>query len=290
MLHRLGLFGGRGSAGTTSARVPDPVAALGPVWGLLPPGIRADVREPVRRLTREGRQTDATTCGSAVLVMLAAAGDPVLALWLAAGLLPQEEVSPTWVGAAPGKQRLPREHAAGGSRRVRPPELVAAPPDRLAALADVPVRARFAVLQRVVKHRTNTAAMLGLTWPASLGTPPWGAARVARFGGLRFGHRVVDDTDPVHLTDLLRDVDGALARGVPVPLYTGGDTARGWSTAVPRHVVLAVPDTPSDDSLTVWEPSVGRMLSISRTDLAVGAPHPALGGWSHLTWAILPTS
>lgn len=286
VLRRLGLFAGRASAaGSVSGApgavpeassvpwepvpLPDPVAVLGPVWDRLAPRTRDAVRDPVRLLVGAGRQTDATTCGSAVLVMLAAAGDPVLALWLAAGLLPDD---------------------AGPAADRRPPELAHAPVARLTALADAPVRARFAVLQRVLKHRTNTGALLGLPWPATLGTPPWGAARVARFGGLRFGHRVIDDTDPVHLAGVLRDVDAALARGVPVPLYTGGDTGQGWATAVPRHVVLAIPDLHADGVLAVWEPSVGRVLAISRGDLAAGAPRPAFGGWSHLAWAVLPKS
>lgn len=267
VLRRLGLFRGPDRAEMPAAPVPlpDPAAVLGPLWDRLPPATCAAVRDPVRELTRAGRQTDATTCGSAVLVMLAAAGDPVLALWLASGLLPVDAVG----------------------RQTHPPELGAAPADRLAALADARAEDRFAVLQRVVKHRTNARALLGLPWPASLGTPPWGAARVARFGGLRYGHEVVDDTDPEHLGDVLRRIDATLTRGVPVPLYTGGDT--GWSTAVPRHVVLAVPD-PRPDVLAIWEPSVGRVLTITPTALATGRPHPALGGWPHLTWTLLPTT
>src|SRR5690606_37862627 len=126
-----------------------------------------------------------------------------------------------------------------------------------------------------------------LRWPAALGTPPWGAAGVARFSGLRFGHRVVDDTDRDDLADVLHRVEATLVRGVPVPLYTGGDTAIGWGTAVPRHVVLAVPDT-EDDTLTVWEPSAGQVVQLPRAVVTGAVSHPALGGWRHLTWVLLP--
>lgn len=278
LLHRLGLFGG-GRAPAVPVTLPDPSVELGSVWAGLAPEVRAAVRDPVRRLARAGRQTDPTTCGSAVLVMLAAAGDPGLALWLVSGRLPEDRT---------------------GDRR--PPELAAAPTSRLAALSDAPAEHRFAVLQRVVKHRTGAGALLGLPWPGALGTPPWTAAREARFGGVRFADRVVDDTDPPYLTVVLDEVAAALARGVPVPLYTGGDTAQRWSAAVPRHVVLALPASRADtgapgartvdaltvDALTVWEPSAGRVVAITRAELVAGRPHPALGGWSHLAWALLP--
>jgi hypothetical protein len=74
---------------------------------------------------------------------------------------------------------------------------------------------------------------------------------------------------------------------VPVPLYAGGDSARGWATAIPRHVVLAVRRLP--DGLLLWEPSAGALLPVRTVDLVhAGRPLAALGGWSHLMWAVLP--
>ncbi len=74
-----------------------------------------------------------------------------------------------------------------------------------------------------------------------------------------------------------------MRRGVPVPLYAGGDTSSGWLTALPRHVVLATGTTP--DGLEVFEPSSGALLELAD---AGSGPRAALGGWSHLVWAVLP--
>lgn len=235
-------------------------AEMAQVWESLPPADRRLVHDPVRRLARAGRQSDTTTCGSSVLTMLAAAGDPALALWLGTGRT---------------------------TRTGRPPELVGAPADRLDALRDATPEQRFAPVHRVVKQRTNAGALLGLPWPSSLGTPPWGAAREARFVGVTFEHQLLDDTDDEHLGVVLDAVTAAVRRGVPVPLYSGGDTGRGVAAAVPRHLVLAV--GASDEGLTIWEPGEGRVADVSRADL-LDPPGPlaALGRWDHLTWAVLP--
>ena len=229
------------------------------VWTALPADAQAAVLDPAGTMARAARQTDATTCGSAVLTMLAATGDPSLALWLVTGRL--------------------------GS--LRPPELVGAPPGALALLSTAPAERRFAAVQRVLKRRSTATALFGLPWPAALGTPPWGAARVARFPGVAFRHQPVDDTDQVHLGRVLDAVELALAAGVPVPLYSGGDSSGGWATAAPRHVVLAVGRGPG--GLRVFEPGQGRLHTVSRRALAAGdAPQPGLGGWSHLAWVLLP--
>ncbi len=236
------------------------VAELATHWAQWTPQVRTAVLDPIRGLTLAGRQTDQTTCGSACLVMLAAAGDPGLAGWLAAGTVPLTGL---------------------------PPELAAAEPDRLAELSSAPATVRFGLLQRVVKHRTNRGSVLGLPWPASLGTPPWGAAREARFLGAPFRQRLLDDTDTSDLAAVLEEIGRALDAGVPVPLYAGGDSTRGWATALPRHVVLAVERRP--DGLLLWEPSTGKLLPVRTADLLhAGRPLAALGGWSHLMWAVLP--
>ena len=230
------------------------------VWDGLPGPSRRAVLDPVRTLARAGRQSDGTTCGSSVLTMLAASGDPTLALWLATGrLLP--------VG--------------------RPMELRDAPSARLVALARGPAETRFGAVQRVLKQRTNDGALLGLPWPARLGTPPWGAVRAARFVDVDFTHHMLDDTDRPDLEAVLDAVARSVDRGVPVPLYSGGDSSRGVSAALPRHVVLAVGRT--EDGLAVWEPSAGKVERVTTTRLLMGSgPLRALGGWSHLVWAVLP--
>lgn len=235
---------------------PGPVAALAAAWDGWDADTRTAVAEPARHLVGAARQTDGTTCGSASLVLLAACGDPLLAAWLATGRL------------------------VGGHRPV---DLGTAPPAALAALADRPAADRFGALQQVV-HRRSTARGLGpWPWPLALGTPPWGAAREARFPGVRYGHAVIDDADPRLVAAALGRVAAWVAAGVPVPLYAGGDSGRGWATAAPRHVVLAVGAVPG--GLEVVEPSAGRRLVLP--DGSTGR-REALGGWSHVTWAVLP--
>lgn len=223
------------------------------------PGAPVPLRLPVARTQGAGaarrgdraplaRQTDATTCGSAVLTLLRLAGDPAAALDLA----------------------LARDPAA-----------------------------RFAALQRAVQARTGHAALGPAPWPRALGTPPWTAAREARYDVVRWTHRVVDLPGP-RGTAVLAAALAAARAGVPVPLLTGGDLASGWSTAVPRHVVLLT--AVQDDVAVVWEPSSGARHGVPVVDLLAPAGRPAaaagdpvaaarraaLGGWPHVVWALLP--
>lgn len=239
----------------------DPAAAdaLAQAWDGLTSAHRNAVLDPVGALGRDGRQVTERTCGPAVLTMLAAAGDPLLALWLATGRLVAAE---------------------------RPAELADAPDDVLGRLRRAPAHARFAALHRVVHRRATDRAVVGLPWPESLGTPPWAVARSARFMGVRFRHAVLDDTAPAALETALGRVGAALDAGIPVPLFTGGDTSRGWAAAVPRHVVLAV--GARDGGLDVWEPARGAVVHADAAVLRGGRGHPAFGGWQHLAWAVLP--
>lgn len=247
------------------------VRALAATLGALDPGTRRAVLDPLRRDAGGGwsgprdrarvrplevggspaRQTDATTCGSAVLALLAAAGDPVLALWLATGLAPGE--------TAP----VPAPRPDGA--------------------------ARFRVLQQEVKRRTNRAALGPLPWPAALGTPPWGAARTARYADVRYVERVVVGAGSELV---VRSALVAAARGVPVPLFTGGDLALGVATAVPRHVVLLTDADPQARRCRVYEPSSATVHDLDAAHLLDGARSPAvrhaLGGWPHVCWALLP--
>ncbi|WP_182113347.1 hypothetical protein [Actinotalea sp. JY-7876] len=237
----------------------DAVAELAGALARSTPGDRRAVRDPVPSMARQGRQSDGTTCGSSVLAMLAAHGDPTLALWLATG---------TVLASA------------------RPPELSGAPDAALDRLAEAPREARFAAVQRVLRRRTSARAVLGLAWPPRYGTPPWTAARTARFLGVTYDHRPLDDTDAAHLAGALAEVGTALDAGVPVPLYSGGDTARGWDTALPRHVVLAF--ARDDAGWHVWEPGAGAVVVADRRALTSGRPHAALGHWDHLAWVLAP--
>ncbi len=211
--------------------------------------------------TAAARQTDPTTCGSAVLTMVAAAGDPLLALWLAVGL--------TCGGYRP--------------RELRGVDLDSPPgqdPDAAAS-------ARFGAVQQALKKRSNRGALLGLAWPTALGTPPWGAATVARFPGVVYRSVLVDDSRTSEISAVVSRALRALALGIPVPLYAGGDLGSGILTAIPRHVVLL---TGRDgDRVTVYEPSQGRVHESAVDELInPRGPTPALGGWSHVDWALLP--
>ena len=182
-------------------------------------------------------QTDATTCGAAVLTILAADGDPAVQRWLEEG--------------APG--------TAG----------------------------RFGALQHAA-HRASRTGACGLrTWPAAWGTPPWGAARAARWGTVRYTHRVVDDGAPDDLGPVRRAVDAALDAGIPVPVFVGGDLGQGVTRAVPRHVVLL--GSRHGDRYTVYEPSAGLLHGVEADGLWSGERRAAaLGGWTHVTWVLLP--
>lgn len=237
----------------------------------------------VRWGTAIARQVDGTTCGAAVLGLLAAAGDPGLARWLVTGDLPDGVFPPElesldlpepWHPAdpdAPDWYRTPDGRAVHG-----------------AATGEHASAARWALLQAALHRRSTARAVAGLlSWPRSLGTPPWGAARVARFPGVAYRSVLVDDTRTDEVDDLLARVDAALDHGVPVPLYAGGDTRDGLAAALPRHVVLAVGR--EEDGYRVYEPGAGAVLLVSREALRhPSGPVPALGRWTHLTWALLP--
>lgn len=245
-------------------------AALRDLWSSLDPRTRAQVGAPLRPAdgsdvlrwgTAAARQIDGTTCGSAVLTMLAAAGDPLLALWLAVG------------------------STCGG---YRPPELrgveLDTPPG---GDPDAGAAARFGAVQESVKRRSNRGALLGCPWPAALGTPPWGAAAVARYPGAGYRSVLVDDSRGSEISAVLARAARALDRGIPVPLYVGGDLVSGIAAAVPRHVVLL---TGRDgDRVTVYEPTQGRVHRVAVEELVrPSGPSPALGGWTHVDWALLP--
>jgi hypothetical protein len=153
--------------------------------------------------------------------------------------------------------------------------------------------AGFATLQRELRARTNRGPLGLPAWPDRYGTPPWGAATVARYGPVRYAHRVVGGLGAGGGV-VAAAVEAARA-GAPVPLFSGGDLGRGLATAVPRHVVLL---TAADEvTARLYEPSSGSLHAVAvaallRPDEAGPADRAALtaalGGWPHVVWALLP--
>ncbi|WP_127130436.1 hypothetical protein [Georgenia sp. SYP-B2076] len=262
-----------GHAATLAGPAANPARLAGTAGGATAPHIPPERARgvPVTLGGAPARQRDATTCGPAVLLMLAATGDPVLATWLEEGALP--------AGLPP--HRVPPEI---------PPALVGAE----SAAAD-----RLDAAQQHLQARTCARGLGPVPWPRRLGTPPWTAAREARFPGVRYRSVPLDDASPAAAT-LLARVHAATAAGVPVPLYAGGDLGRGLATAVPRHVVLAVPPPPggahrgTDPAgppvLHLYDPASARVYAVPLAALlGRREPLPALGGWTHVCWVLLPT-
>lgn len=211
------------------------------------------------------RQTDQTTCGSASLVMLAATGDQVLLDWLETGRLPD-----------------------GMTREDLPPEV---PPAALGREMDA--AERFSAAQQRVKTATSSRGLGPLPWPRAFGTPPWTAARHARFPGVRYVSQPVDDRGE-RGEEMVATILNALGAGYPVLLYTGGTLASGAATAAPRHVVLAVPNEERVDAegrpvISIYEPSSGTVVEMPADELRDReSPHPALGNWSNVQWLVRP--
>lgn len=186
--------------------------------------------------------------------------------------------------------------------------LAGAPRAALRIATDDPA-GRFVRLQRAVHVATNRRGLVVAGWPRTYGTPPWGAARFASYGGVRYTHRVVTSRAP------LEAAVAAARSGIPVPLYTGGDVASGWDSAVPRHVVLLTlaDGEGTDGNAVLYEPSGAGLHTVPVAALldpppapSVGtsAPSPstsdratarvrraltaALGGWPHVDWVVLP--
>ncbi|MHB1288015.1 hypothetical protein [Georgenia sp.] len=291
------------------------------------------------------RQTDQTTCGSTVLLMLAATGDPVLALWLERGELPADlprhrippEIPPTLRPRFSAAATATTTTTAPGITTTAPvtttaPATTTVPvttaPAIITAASVTTVTERLSAAQQYIKVRTGARAVGLLRWPGRFGTPPWTAAREARFPSVAYRAVPLDDAAPAAAA-LLASVHRATTAGVPVPLYTGGDIGRGIATAIPRHVVLAVPppasrpapavsdragpadsdrsapavsDRPGSGAgsrpgpglsgklLHLYDPASGKVYQVPLAELLHRTePHPALGGWTHVAVVLLPT-
>lgn len=155
--------------------------------------------------------------------------------------------------------------------------------------------AGFATLQRELKARTNRGPFGVRAWPDRYGTPPWGAASVARYGPVRYAHRVVGGGRGGRGRGVVAAAVEAAGAGTPAPLFSGGDLGRGLATAVPRHVVLLT--TVDEVTARLYEPSSGSLHAVPvaallRPDESGPADRAALtaalGGWPHVVWALLP--
>ncbi|WP_182354119.1 hypothetical protein [Flaviflexus huanghaiensis] len=149
----------------------------------------------------------------------------------------------------------------------------------------------IAAKQLAIFDHIRSHAVGPLRWPRRFGSPPWTLAREAVFPGVTYRSVAVNDRSRDG-REILSAVWNANRAGIPVPLYTGGNVGQGIARAVPRHVVLAVPPSvPSHErKLRIYEPSTGTLVDIALDDLVNRtAPHPALGGWTHVVWAVLPT-
>jgi hypothetical protein len=143
-------------------------------------------------------QVDATTCGSAVLIALAAWADPAEMM------------------------RLDGDQAA-----------TAATGSRAAAGAQAGVAtgfgARYDARQKEV-HRQSTRF-----WPQALGTTPWGMVGWLRRyapGAGPYRVRLVDDASAVDVDDALAAAGTALAAGRPVSLLVGSLVPRHYALAL----------------------------------------------------------
>lgn len=167
---------------------------------------------------------------------------------------------------------------------------------------------RFVRLQHAVQEATNRRGLIVAGWPRTYGTPPWGAARFATYGGVRYTHRVAGSRA------VLEAAVASARAGIPVPLYTGGDVTGGWGSAVPRHVVLLTlaDGEGTAGSAVLYEPSGAGLHTVPVAALLDPPPAPsgaaepaqstgdrtaarvrkaltaALGGWPHVAWVLLP--
>jgi len=124
---------------------------------------------------------------------------------------------------------------------------------------------------RRVTRPIDARGALQLPWPRALGTPPWAVARqlAADDDGRSYAARLVLRRG--------RAFDRLAAHPAPSVLYVG-------SRWLPRHVVLVV--EASAASLRIYEPSRGRLVSVSRDDFLEGQLD--LAGWRKPWFTVAP--
>lgn len=182
-------------------------------------------------------QMDGTTCGSAVLVALAAWADPAETRRL------DGPVSPGDGRAAVGERGIAAAAATGVSPGFS---------------------ARYDARQKQV-HRESA----GL-WPRVLGTPPWGIVRWLRRNVPSAGPyrvRLVDDLDARDVAAVVAAIGVALRAGRPVPLLVG--------PSIPRHYVMAI--GLHGAGWKVYEPSSGQIRVLDPSLIRRRLLGPVLG-------------
>ncbi len=242
------------------------VASLAGSWQAWDSAARRMVADPVSprvpgRLTwgaMTPTQVDQTTCGAASLAMMGMIVDPLLAAWVATGQR----------GAYLPADALTAVIAADATSHGLHTSLD-----------------RWRMLQRVIHERATRWGLGIAPWPRSLGTPPWRADDVANLSGMRFEGALIDDARADEVAGFVLRAKAALSDGIPVPLYVGGDSSRGLSTVIPRHVVLLV--AAEDHEFTVFEPSSGALHAWTPS-VSNARREPALGNWNRIVWAVLP--
>ncbi|MDN4479964.1 hypothetical protein [Demequina muriae] len=240
------------------------VAGFAAAWDTFPRTAQEAIRRPqgaglghVRFGAVRATQVDETTCGAAVMAMMLMMGDPLVAAWLMTGrhfgdYLPREVLAVTLDG--PGARTIDE---------------------------------RWHALQRVLHHQTTRTGLWVAPWPRALGTPPWRLDDETRFAGVRFRGAVLDDSDAGAVTAAVAHASAALRDGIPVPLYTSGDSDAGLASVVPRHVVLLTGRT--DHGFQVYEPGSGRIVPLAEARLfGPGPKEPAYGQWTRASWLVLP--
>lgn len=152
------------------------------------------------------------------------------------------------------------------------------------APADQSAQERFAAEALAMHDRTNAPTDrdgdLQFPWPAAIGTQPWALANEmsadggSGVPGTEYDVRVTDPGDRGRTFD---EIAAASENGHTVPLYVGDETS-------PRHVVLVTAS--NDGTLTVYEPSSGDTVTVSRDDFVTGS----LGdtGWDEPWFAVTP--
>jgi hypothetical protein len=174
---------------------PEPAARVRPIAGGRRPLLSDRLGEQRRGGVRLD-QVDGTTCGSAVLIALAAWADPA-----ETARLDGDEAAAAATGAGAGA----RAGVATG------------------------FGARYDARQRQV-HRQSTRF-----WPQALGTTPWGMVGWLRRhapGAGPYRVRLVDDRSAADVDDALAAAGVALAAGRPVPLLVGSLVPRHYVLAL----------------------------------------------------------
>ncbi|KQW45217.1 hypothetical protein ASC77_20820 [Nocardioides sp. Root1257] len=146
---------------------------------------------------------------------------------------------------------------------------------------------RFADESQAMHVRTNLPVDrdhdLQFPWPPQAGTQPWAlAAEMSADGGsgvpgTSYDVTVVDPDDRGRSFDA---VVRASEDGSTVPIYVGDDTR-------PGHVTL-VTASQGGDTLSVYDPSEGSTITVSRDDWVNGTLDVA--GWSEPWFVVVPES